>query len=65
MNKKILLIAIDSKIQNLALEKIKKYYTIKKLIYNKLKELEIEESKIKEIIQFIADIMDRCWIKMA
>jgi hemerythrin-like domain-containing protein len=37
---------------------------IKKLIYNKLKEMQIEESKIKEIIQFITDIMDRCWIKM-
>ena len=37
---------------------------IKKLIYNKLKELEIEETKIKEIIAFIVDIMDRCWIKM-
>ena len=39
--------------------------TIKKLIYNKLKEMGIEETKIKEIIKFISDIMDRCWIKMA
>jgi hypothetical protein len=37
---------------------------IKKLIYNKLKEMEIEESKIQEIIKFIADIMDKCWVKM-
>lgn len=37
---------------------------IKKLLYNKLKELEIEESKIKEIIKFIVYIMDTCWVKM-
>jgi hypothetical protein len=39
--------------------------TIKKLLYNKLKQLEIEEIKIKEIIHFIEEIMDKCWIKMA
>lgn len=37
---------------------------IKKLIYNKLKEMQIEESKIKKIIKFIEYIIDTCWVKM-
>jgi len=39
--------------------------SIKKIIYNKLIILGIEEEKAQEIIKFIEEVFDKYWIRMA
>jgi predicted negative regulator of RcsB-dependent stress response len=39
--------------------------SIKNLIRARLRVLQIEETKIEEIVKFIEEIMDKYWIRMA